>query len=203
MRKDRHHGHARGGRRPQSLTDAAVAKFRKDCTRHLAEQSKGSAQRIATRRAVIRALEAKRSNFKDATGQGHINPTILEGLSETEACLATLLADAEADAGNVAQIPTDIGALYRAHIDALAETLSGGDVIGRASDHLHELVEQIVVTWDEGGRAHHLDLAGDLVQLLFAGDNKKAAILSGAACSLRLVAGTCNRRSLPELKCAV
>ncbi len=68
-----------------------------------------------------------------SAGQGHINPTILEGLSETEARLAALKAEAEADAGNVVEIPRDIGALYRAHVDALAETLSGGDVIGRAS----------------------------------------------------------------------
>ncbi|WP_374427060.1 hypothetical protein [Paracoccus sp. (in: a-proteobacteria)] len=72
----------------------------------------------------------------------------------------------------------------------MAETLSGGDVIGRASDHLHELIEQIIVTWDELSGIHHLDLTGDLVQLLAAGDNKKAATLSGAACWLRLVAGT-------------
>ena len=58
---------------------------------------------------------------------------------------------------------------------ALAETLSGGDVIGRASDQLHELIEQIVVTWDEDARAHHLDLTGNLVLLLSSGDNKKAA----------------------------
>lgn len=45
---------------------------------------------------------------------------------------------------------------------ALAETLSGGDVIGRASNQLHELIEQIVVTWDEDARAHHLDLTGIL-----------------------------------------
>jgi site-specific DNA recombinase len=121
--------------------------------------------------------------------QGHFNPTILEGLSETETRLATLQAEAATDAGNVVQIPRDIVALYRAHVDALAETLSGGDVVGRASDQLHELIEQITVTWDEDARAHHLDLTGDLVLLLSAGDNKKAAGLSSAACSLRLVAG--------------
>ena len=97
----------------------------------------------------------------------------MEGLSETEARLAALKAEAEADAGNVVQIPKDIGRLYRAHVDALAETLSGGEVIGRASDHLHELIERIVVSWDEDAQAHHLDLTGDLVLLLSAGDIKK------------------------------
>lgn len=191
------------GLRHGLMTEAAVAQFRKDYTRHLAEQSKGSAQRVATRKAAIRDLEGKRLHFKEAIGQGHINPTILEGLSEVEARLATLQAEAATDAGNVVQIPKDIGVLYRAHVDALAEPLSGGDVIGRASDHLHELIERIIVTWDEGAGVHHLDLTGDLVQLLSAGDTKKAPTLSGAACSLRLVAGTCNHRNLPELKCAV
>ncbi len=103
--------------------------------------------------------------------------------------LATLLAEAEADACNVVHMSADISALYRSYVDALTETPAGGDVIGRASGELHKLVEQIVVTWDEGAGIHHLDLAGHLVQLLSAGDNKKAATLSGAACSLRLVAG--------------
>lgn len=47
------------------------------------------------------------------------------------------------------------------------------DIIGRASDHLHELIEQIIVTWDEDARAHHLDLTGDLVLLLSAVVTKK------------------------------
>jgi site-specific DNA recombinase len=115
---------------------------------------------------------------------------VAAGLSETEARLATLKAEAAADAGNIVQLPKDIVALYQAHVDTQAETLSGGDVVGRASDQLHELIEQIVVTWDEDARAHHLDLTGDLVLLLSSGDNKKAAGLSAAACLLRLVAGT-------------
>ena len=73
--------------------------------------------------------------------------------------------------------------------DHLTETLAGGDVIGRASDELRKLIEGIIVTWDAGAGVHYLDLAGDLVRLLAAGDNKKAATLSGAACSLKLVAG--------------
>lgn len=163
------------GLRKGLMTEGAVAQFRKDYERHLNEQTKGSAQRVATRKAAIRDLEGKHLHFKEAIGQGHINPTILERLSETEARLAALKAEEEADAGNTIQIPQDIGALYRAHVDALAETLSGGDVIGRASDQLHELIEQIVVTWDEDARAHHLDLTGNLVLLLSSGDNKKAA----------------------------
>lgn len=81
---------------------------------------------------MTRATGARTSRKQSA--RGHINPTILEGLSETEARLAALKAEAEADAGNVVETPRDIGALYRARVDTLAETLSGGDGIGRASD---------------------------------------------------------------------
>lgn len=63
------------GLRHGLLTESAVGQFRKDYTRHLAEQSNGSTQRVATRKAAIRGLEAKRSNFKEANGDGHINPT--------------------------------------------------------------------------------------------------------------------------------
>ena len=63
-------------------------------------------------------------------------------------------------------------------------------MVGRASDELHRLIAHIVVHWDAKHRRHDLDLQGDLVALLGAADNKKAASFEAAASSLRLVAGT-------------
>lgn len=41
----------------------------------------------------MRRLEETRANYKAAIGQGHINPTILESRTETEAQPASLAAD--------------------------------------------------------------------------------------------------------------
>ena len=99
-------------------------------------------------------------------------------------------AEADSDAATLIGIPEDLTALYRAHVDDLARTLSGGDVVGRASEELHRLITRIVVRWDPEHRQHDLDLQGDLVALLAATDNKKAASYEAAGSSLRLVAGT-------------
>lgn len=103
----------------------------------------------------------------------HVQRPELSTLSETEERLAALQTEAAADAGNVVQIPADIGALYRSYVDTLAETLASGDVIGRASDEMHRLIERVVVSWDAAAKLHHLDLQGDLVQLLSSGNDKK------------------------------
>ncbi len=171
------------------MTDAAMAQFRKEFARHLAEQSKGADTRARSRNAAVRRLEEARANFKTAISQGHINPTILEGLTETETRLAALIAESEQDSSNIINIPADLGALYRAHVDDLARTLSAGEVVGRASDELHRLIDRVVVSWDEATQAHHVDLSGDLVALMCAADKEKAASYEAVGSSLRLVAG--------------
>ncbi len=68
-------------------------------------------------------------------------------------------------------------------------TLTDEAVAGPAADELHTLVETVVVSWDEEAELHTLEVRGKLLELLSFVDRKKAATLSGAACSLKLVAG--------------
>ncbi|WCQ98572.1 recombinase family protein [Paracoccus aestuarii] len=177
------------GLREALMSREAVAQFRKDYARHLAEQNRGASQRISRRAAAVRSLEQKRQGFREAIGAGYANPSIFEWLTDTEQQLAALRAEAEADAGSVIQLPEDLTALYRAYVEDLAQTLSGSDVVGRASDELHRLIARITVTWNTEEARHDLDLQGDLVALLSAADNKKAASYEAAGSSLRLVAG--------------
>lgn len=58
-----------------------------------------------------------------------------------------------------------------------------------AADELHTLIDTVVVTWDAEERIHWLEVQGKLLEWLSVMDIKKAATLSGAACSLELVAG--------------
>ena len=191
------------GLRKALMTEEAVAQFLRDYARHLAEQNRGANQRISRGAAAVRGLEQRRQGFRDAIGAGHANPSIFEWLTETEQQLAALWAEAAADEDKVIQLPEDLAALYRVYVENLACTLSGGDVIGRASEELHRLIEKIVVSWNGANACHDLDLQGDLVALLSAADTKKAASYEAAGSSLRLVAGARNRRHLPELRCVV
>lgn len=171
------------------MTDEAIAKFKKDYAQRLKEQSKGATDRIAKRKKLMGELEKRRAHFKAAIGGGHLNPTILEGLTEAEDGIARLKAEAAEEESNVIPFPEDLGALYRHYVDDLARTLSDGDVVGRASEALRGLIDRIDVVWDPEIPRHHLDLTGNLAALLLAGGIKKAAGLSSAACSLGLVAG--------------
>ncbi|WP_373429700.1 hypothetical protein [Paracoccus sp. WLY502] len=177
------------GLREALMTEEAVAQFRRDYTRHLAEQNRGAADRIARRNSVLRGLEQKRQGFREAIGAGHANPSLFEWLTETEEQLAALRAEVAAEAGTVIIIPEDLSVLYRAHVEDLARTLSGGEVVGRASDELHRLIEKIRVCWNAADARHDLDLQRDLVALLCVADNKKAASYEAAGSSLQLVAG--------------
>ena len=191
------------GLRDGLMTDTAIEQFRKDFARHVAEQSKGATERIERRKVAVWKLEEARKNYKTAIGAGHINPTILEGLSETEAQLAALASELEQEAGEAFEIPADLGALYRSYVDDLAQTLSAGEVVGRASDEIHGMVDRIVVSWDDASKAHELALEGDLVALLSAAAKEKAASYDAAGSSLRLVAGTgFEHRLASYLQCA-
>jgi site-specific DNA recombinase len=51
-------------------------------------------------------------------------------------------------------------------VEDLVETLTDGDVAGRAGDELQELLESVVVSWDADLGAHWLDLRGKLLGML-------------------------------------
>lgn len=135
------------GLREGPLRPEAVAQFRKDYPRHLAELNRGASQRISRRAATVRSLEQKLQGFREAIGAGRTNPSIFEWLTETEEQLAALRAETKADESNVIQLPEDLAALYRAHVERITQTLSGEDVVGRASNELHRLIARITVSW--------------------------------------------------------
>ncbi len=56
----------------------------------------------------MRRLEETRANYKAALGQGHINPTIRESRTETEAQPASLAAETAQEGGNLVEFPPDL-----------------------------------------------------------------------------------------------
>jgi hypothetical protein len=76
--------------------------------------------------------------------------------------------------------------------------LSDPDIVQRASEILGELIVGITVRHDaELGNTAQIE--SQLLGLLGFADSKNAAALSGAACSVKLVAGAGNYRILPAL----
>ncbi len=100
-----------------------------------------------------------------------------------------LRAEREALVPTPVDLPEDLPSLYRAYVADLASTLSDEVVAGSAADELHTLIDTVVVSWNEQKEHHELDCQGKLLELLSFADSKKAAGLSTAAYSLKLVAG--------------
>ncbi|MEP3440993.1 MAG: hypothetical protein ABJN72_05900 [Sulfitobacter sp.] len=82
-------------------------------------------------------------------------------------------------------------------------TLQDEEVSGRAGDELHSLVDTVSVDWDAEAKVHHLELRGKLLQILNAARPAEEAGLAESESSLKLIAGGCNRRSLPLLRCMI
>lgn len=74
-------------------------------------------------------------------------------------------------------------------MEDLAETLTDGEVSGRASDELHELIEKVVVSWDANLGAHQLEIRGKLLEMRKKAKPALGAGLVSNESSLKLVAG--------------
>ena len=64
------------------------------------------------------------------------------------------------------ELPDDLPELYREMVTDLAASLSEESVAGRAADELHELVDRIVVHWDDEANGHRLEIEGNLLEML-------------------------------------
>jgi len=115
-------------------------------------------------------------------------PTVVSGQS-----LGTLIPEP-------IELPSDLPAFYRAHIDDLVGTLSEEGVAGRASNALHQLIDTVVVSRDAEAKVHLLELRG---QLLETQKSHPRAAVSILICLAFLVAGGRNSRTLSALMCVV
>jgi len=68
-------------------------------------------------------------------------------------------------------------------------TLNREEIVERAADELHRLIERVIELPDAESGGHSVEIFDNLVELLGAADSKNAAAHEAAACSLKLVAG--------------
>ncbi|WP_323010582.1 recombinase family protein [Paracoccus sp. (in: a-proteobacteria)] len=92
---------------------------------------------------------------------------------------------------------------YRKRVQQLYEALQGDDEAQRieAADILRSLVDKIVLTPVDG--KIEIDVQGDLAGILMLSAQTKNPAAGATGSQVKMVAGACNRRSLPELRCAV
>ena len=118
---------------------------------------------MKTGRAAPIAGRLRTGFFHGFTGSGH--PVALENLAiiEEHATLSRLAETRDEIVLPDIELPEDLPNLYRDVVDNLATRLSDTIIVSRAADELHELMDRMVVSWDDKAKAHQVTIEGNLL----------------------------------------
>ena len=177
------------GLRHGLMQDEAYEEFRRSFIAHMRQQEAVSGAALKELEASIRELQKNQRYLLRAVEDGQITKSIFERLQAVDVDLEKAEAKRASLTPEPITLPTDLPALYRAHISNLVETLMDGEVAGRAGDELHELVDAVVVSWDADLGAHQLEIRGKLLEMLQKAKPALGAGLVSNESSLKLVAG--------------
>lgn len=86
-------------------------------------------------------------------------------------------------------LPEDLPDQYRAYVDDLVATLNEEGIISRASDLLHDMIDRVVVRYDAAAQAFDVEIDGNIVKMLTAGNPAGGEAYGQLDSSLKLVAG--------------
>lgn len=154
------------GLRGELMKPDAYQTFR-DRFHHRLRASQGSAEdTLKLHDARIRELETSHRNLLRAIELGNDPSVLVARLNAIDAELKEMRVRRDRIVPPTVELPDNLPELYREMVADLATTLSQELIAGRAADELHELVDRIVVDWDEGAHAHRLTIEGNLLDML-------------------------------------
>jgi hypothetical protein len=87
---------------------------------------------------------------------------------------------------------------YRRKVEELGVALRNPAIHDEALEIVRGLVDRLVVHFNKDEAGMEIELIGDIARMVELGSskgNKKAALDDRAACSVKVVAGTCNHRA--------
>ncbi|MFY2823500.1 recombinase family protein [Ruegeria sp. MALMAid1280] len=175
--------------REHLMQDEAFQEFKTRYLHHLQHQEKDNGEALRLHDQKTRELEKKISNLMDAIENGQHSSVIVERLNSYDEELKMLQRTRARLVPKPIELPDDMPSLYRGYIDNLVATLTDEGVAGRASDELHELLDRVVVSYDQETKNHVLDMQGNLIAMLNKAKPADEAGLDSDDCSLKLVAG--------------
>lgn len=152
--------------RSELMQPEAYARFREEFRLHLVGSQSASEDALRLHDAQVAELETKHRNLVLAVENGDFAPAIIARLNAVDAELKEKRAARRNLVPPVVELPEDLPVLYRAMMDDLVSALSAEGIASRASDALHELIERVVVHWDEEAQAHRLEIEGDLLEIM-------------------------------------
>ncbi|WP_174826660.1 hypothetical protein [Ruegeria arenilitoris] len=178
--------------REHLMQDEAFQEFKTRYLHHLQHQQMDNGEALRLHDQKTRELEKKISNLMDAIENGQHSSVIVARLNSYDEELKTLQGTRARLVPKSIELPDDMPSLYRGYIDNLVATLTDEGVAGRASDELHELhelLDSVVVSYDQETKNHVLDMQGNPVAMLNKAKPADEAGLVSDDCSLKLVAG--------------
>ncbi|MGG7644771.1 recombinase family protein [Rhodovulum sp. YNF3179] len=171
------------------MTEEAYEEFRGRVEEHLRSSQGEAEEALRLHDKQVRKLEKNRANLLNAIEEGQYSASVIERLNAVDAELKELRGQRDALVPQAVELPDDLPERYRAFVDDLLNTLSDERIAARASDELQDMLDRIVVSWDDAAGAHLLDIRGDLVEMLKRAKPAEGAGFDANACSLELVAG--------------
>lgn len=177
------------GLREQLMQPVEFEKFRVSFIAHFNAENNENARDHNHRVAELGQLRARQESLVRLIADGRTQEGFFLGLTKVEQDIRILTARIEANRPHPIEIPENMPALYRTHIEDVVRTLSEEEVAGRAADALREMIDRLVVRYEPALATHTVEIFGNLAAMLAAADTKNAAAYNAAACS---------RMSLPD-----
>ncbi len=184
------------------MTPEAVERFRREFASRQAADDRDRRSRDADLRKPLAREQKAIDGCTRAIRVDHATPSVYAALKDAEDKKAALDEEVANFSTAAPEIAPDTAELYRAQVEALAELLSDPEIVQRASEILGELIEGFTVPHD-AELGHTAQIEGKLLGLRGFAGSKNAAALSGAACSVKVVAGAGNCRILPALSAII
>ncbi|WP_231751932.1 zinc ribbon domain-containing protein [Phaeobacter sp. CECT 5382] len=191
------------GLRKHFMQDVAYQEFKLRFLQRRQRQEEDDGEALRQHDQITKRLERERQNLMRAVKNGIHSDSVISELNTLDAQLAVRPSEREALVRTPVDLPEDLPALYRGHIDNLVATLTDEGVAGRASDELHELLDRVVVSYDIKTKDHFLDMQGNLIAMLRNTKPAEEAGIEANESSLKLVAGAHNQRCRTQLRCHV
>ncbi|ARJ67591.1 hypothetical protein WV31_18990 [Magnetospirillum sp. ME-1] len=169
------------GLRHHLMQPEAVADFIRRYQIHQRDQDASRQETLARLRASQAQTEKEIANIMTAIKAGIFTATTKAELETLEARKDKLARDVQSASQAAPIIPDDLAETYAAQVDALVTSLNQPDSRLEAADAVRNLIDRIVVHWDEDAGDHVVRLEGQILELLRAATNENAAALGAAA----------------------
>ena len=155
------------GLRTELMKPAAYDRFRERFRARLADSQSAAVDRLRVHDARQGELETSKRNLLRAIEIGQDPALLVERLNTVDRELQQMQGKRADLVVPDIELPENLPELYRAMVATnLAAALSDEAIAGRAADELHELVDRVVVHWDEDARGHWLSIEGSLLEML-------------------------------------